>query len=191
MCFCGYKAHSVTSEQYLWGDMFWIPAKRKTPSCLWRVKQEEVELANMRYQRRPENAPTGMILQVQTTNSHISKGHWEPRVCFLWQGVRGVVLCFGDLLRGQTENSNMHSICTRLGSTTSICPLKQQKILHSLPRSSWGTWDVSEQSKWRALLPLDLYSREFSKASRIDLPTSASGIIQQPLTQSSSHLGDC
>lgn len=30
--------------------------------------------------------------------------------------------------------------------------------------------DVSEQSKWRALLSLDLYSREFGKTSRTDLP---------------------
>lgn len=115
--FCGDKAHRIMPEKHLWGDTFWILAKGKAPSCLWSIKQEEVELASMRYQKKTWEWPPRMTLQVQKTNSHIPKAHLASRVCFLWQGVEGMVLCPGDLLEGTDQKTKYAFHLYRLYST--------------------------------------------------------------------------
>lgn len=94
----GLQGHSW--EAFMRSNVLWIPAKGNTLACLCEEPSEKKLNWPAWGSRKDLRVTPGMTLQVQTTNGHIPKGHWESRACFLWQGVGVMVLYSGDLLEG-------------------------------------------------------------------------------------------
>lgn len=111
-----------------------INKRQHTIVSLWRAKREEVELANMRFQRRPESDTRDDAPGPNNPQSYSRRPLGSQELVSYGQGWGVVVLCSGDLLERADWKSKyaFHLYKTWLHPPSALLCSKR---LHSLPKS--------------------------------------------------------